>query len=647
MKKRWFAGVLALCILFGCFGMAVSASSLFEKNRVYSTSVFTDIAQSEWFYTEISNCYEMGLVSGDGSGKFYPYDLISRAEVISIAARVHSAYVKDKRSFVATESEAWYMPYVAYAIESKIITAADFDADYTVPASRREVAYIYANSLPYTEFRNINITIDRLPDVDDTDDYYNQIIMLYRAGVVAGKDETGKFSPKEYISRAEATAILNRVADASQRISTTLPNVDTTTQPEADKYNAVEIAAKCSPAIFYIEICNRNGTVIASGSGFFISQDGLAVTNYHVIEDAYSAKVRLIDGTEHTVSGLRGYDKNNDLAIIQIDGDGFPYLTLGDSDALQNGQTIFCVGSPLGLENTISEGIVSNAKRVFDDITYIQISAPISSGSSGGAVLDDAGTVIGVSSAGFEDGQNLNLAMPINLVKEMQTDILITFAQFQSGSGSVSGENIPTVNVPTIVEGYYTDNVQIPDFGYVTGVAQIQYSPANADGVVTRCYVYNYNALEAYLRVLMQCGFSVAQHQYNTYGITVYMRKGETLVCISAQPSKNTIMLLYYIESANQSSIYTYPNTSIPDYAAVTGRRLRNKVAMSDQEGYIYCYTYIASEMQDYIAALEQQEFIYYNASPMDGGVIYFYDKGDELVGIYVNRFLNEIWIIA
>jgi hypothetical protein len=101
-----------------------------------------------------------------------------------------------------------------------------------------------------------------------------------------------------------------------------------------------------------------------------------------------------------------------DLAVIKVKGNNFPYLEVGDPDALRTAQRIYCIGSPLGLDNTISDGLVSNAKRVLDGFTYIQISAPIAPGSSGGALLNEYGQVVGVTTAGIAD-TSINLAVPV------------------------------------------------------------------------------------------------------------------------------------------------------------------------------------------------------------------------------------------
>jgi serine protease Do len=154
----------------------------------------------------------------------------------------------------------------------------------------------------------------------------------------------------------------------------------------------------------------------ASGSGFFISSDGRIVTNYHVIDFALSGTVTTNDGREYPITSILGYDKDLDLAIIKIAGTGFPWCILGDSANVVVGQPVVAIGSPLGLQNTVSEGIVS---KIWSDA--IQTTAAISHGSSGGALFDRYGEVIGVTSGGFMEGENLGVAVPINALKSVDT----------------------------------------------------------------------------------------------------------------------------------------------------------------------------------------------------------------------------------
>ena len=195
-------------------------------------------------------------------------------------------------------------------------------------------------------------------------------------------------------------------------------------------YRPSEIAKLVSPSVVYIEVSDFNGIPIASGSGFIIDSTGKIATNYHVIKGAYSAKVKTYDGKIYNVSKVFAYDSTQDMALIKIDATGLQPVSLGDSDKIGTGDKIYTIGNPLGLNDTMSDGLISSKSRVVDGATYIQISAPLSSGSSGGVLLNEQAEVIGITSAGMTDGQNLNFAIPINLLKlTLSQDIDLTLAQ--------------------------------------------------------------------------------------------------------------------------------------------------------------------------------------------------------------------------
>lgn len=182
---------------------------------------------------------------------------------------------------------------------------------------------------------------------------------------------------------------------------------------------AEQISAACAPAVFYIDVYALNGTLFGHGSGFFISGDGLAVTNFHVAANGRRLVITTIDGKTYSDVRIIDSDKENDLALLKVAGSGFPYLELGDSSRVAQGQKVYAIGNPLGLTNTMSEGIVSNPRRTLGGTEYIQISAPIAAGSSGGALLNEEGKAIGVTSAGFSIA-DLNLAIPSNRIGSLR-----------------------------------------------------------------------------------------------------------------------------------------------------------------------------------------------------------------------------------
>ena len=180
-----------------------------------------------------------------------------------------------------------------------------------------------------------------------------------------------------------------------------------------------QVFADNAAAVFHIIATDdESWNTWVTGSGFFISADGIAVTNHHVIESATEAYIITDDGREFEIIGFYNYDIQNDLAVIQIDGTGFTYVAMGDSHALRIGDTVHAIGSPAGERNTFSSG---NVSRFVDMVQFgpyrvhdtIQVTAPIYEGSSGGALFNDRGQVVGVTSAGNTERASVNFVVPI------------------------------------------------------------------------------------------------------------------------------------------------------------------------------------------------------------------------------------------
>ncbi len=161
------------------------------------------------------------------------------------------------------------------------------------------------------------------------------------------------------------------------------------------------------------------------GSGFVIHRDGWILTNAHVVEDSDKIEVELGRRNLRLPARLVGMDSESDLALLKVDaGRPLPILRLGDSDALRTAQWVLVIGSPFGLDHSVSLGIVSNTDR--DDISpvgrpgtydFIQTDAPINPGNSGGPILDLRGAVVGIATAVNATGQGIGFAIPINMAK--------------------------------------------------------------------------------------------------------------------------------------------------------------------------------------------------------------------------------------
>jgi hypothetical protein len=411
---------------------AISLSN-FGKVRIYQRE-FTDISSSAWYYPGVRGVYEYGLMDGKNAGLFDPTGTITIAETIKIAATLHKCYFTGTVDFAYTSP--WYAPYVEYALANGIPAGAY--RNLNAAATRSDFAVIIAGALPDEAITPLNNIADgAIPDVFESYSYGQAVYKLYRAGILTGSDDKGTYYPGRTLTRAEAASAILRIADADIREQF----------PLTVEFSAEQIYEKASPAVFFVEILDDDGTVLKTGSGFFISGSGLAITNYHVIVGSEKVRITTDDGKVFDVAGVYDYNWKMDAALLQIDGEEFPFLELADPSKLLTGATVYALGSPLGLQASFSRGIVSQALREIEGGVFIQLDAAISSGSSGGALLDTSGRVVGVTCATMIGAQNINLAVPID---------------FFSGLSFNSYVPLKSILIPVT---YYSDHYPAPDFG--------------------------------------------------------------------------------------------------------------------------------------------------------------------------------------
>ena len=180
-----------------------------------------------------------------------------------------------------------------------------------------------------------------------------------------------------------------------------------------------QIAARAHAALLMIRALGADGDTIGLGTGFLVSADGKFVTNYHVIQEAARLSVKLLDGAEYRDVSLVAADPASDLALMQIPGvSGLPAMRMGSDMQMEVGDRVFVMGNPLGMGGTFTDGMVSG-KRPLEGVAMLQISAPISPGSSGGPVMNERGEVIGVATMMVMGGQNLNMAVPVRYLAPM------------------------------------------------------------------------------------------------------------------------------------------------------------------------------------------------------------------------------------
>lgn len=433
MRKRFLSLLMSFCLISGAclFPLTAKAAGLenFSVSKTYTRGQFSDVSVASAFSDNVETAYELGLMQGESSNYFGVTEHLTRLAALIVACRIHAIYTTGSDTIETTYTGTTQTRYLQYAKANGLYILF---SDWSATATRAEFALILSSALPDAALPEMNAVADgAIPDLSASAAAYKAVYRLYRAGVLTGSDSNGTFEPTAYITRGAAAAIATRMVSTALRRTVTLGT-------SAGTQTSEKIYAECSPAVAYITVQNKAGTTYASGSGFFISSTGTFVTCYHVIDGAYSATVKTTDGATHAVAGLYDYNKANDWAVLKVNGSGFKYLTVASSSEKVGGAVVYAIGSPLGLDNTISQGLISNVSRAESGTNYIQTTAAISSGSSGGALLSSNGHVLGITSGSYEEGQNLNMAVPMSYVVGYSSSTVTSFSTLAEKAASAA-----------------------------------------------------------------------------------------------------------------------------------------------------------------------------------------------------------------
>jgi serine protease Do len=240
----------------------------------------------------------------------------------------------------------------------------------------------------------------------------------------------------------------------------------------AEPLTPQQLYARLSPSIWLVHTFDSDGAPLATGSAVVTRPETL-LTNCHVLRHAKRFSITN-DNVAHEAH-LQYLDVARDLCQITARNLQAPAVVLGDSDAVAVGQKVYALGNPRGLERTFSDGLVSALRRSDDHkLSRIQISAPISHGSSGGGLFDEQGRLVGITSSGFDDAQNLNFAIPINWAGELaaRSDAAMKVAATASTaapSAPVRAPEIPRTATPTAPGSPPRDGADVNDVAAVPG----------------------------------------------------------------------------------------------------------------------------------------------------------------------------------
>lgn len=186
----------------------------FTAKNTYTENTFTDVPSGAWYEADVKRCYELGLMSGAGGDKFNPDGTVTLAEAVMMASRVHNIYNGGDGNIGTADN--WINAAVDFGKLHALFTDDDFQ-DYKQPATRAQIAYLFANTMPKAEFIPIN-SIEAFPGVSSDTRYLDKLLILSRAGVLTG-DQNGNINPAANITRKEVAAVINRVVTPASRLN--------------------------------------------------------------------------------------------------------------------------------------------------------------------------------------------------------------------------------------------------------------------------------------------------------------------------------------------------------------------------------------------------------------------------------------------
>ncbi len=594
--KRIVSFLVCLCLVAGVIATPITTfgsqrNTTFEERLAYTLKT-------------------LGLFKGVSDTEFELDRAPSRAEAVVMLIRVlgkenDALYANWNHPF--DDVPKWADKYVGYAYENGLTKGTsstkfgmgDADAAMYLTFVLRALGYSDTNGKDFT-WNNpygIALKIGILPTNADIHNFLRADVVLVSYAALNVEINGTKQTLAEKLTKAGVFTKAKFEACYDEDILEKHKNGAAELTPE-------EISSLCSPAVFYIEVYDREDNIIGSGSGFFIDSGGTAVTNYHVIDGAYSAYI-MVTGTNeiYEVDGVYDYNETEDWAILKIDGTDFPYLNIGGGETIASGAPVYAIGSPLGLDNSFSQGNISNTKRVLNNVPYIQITAPISHGSSGGALINKYGEVIGITSAGFEEGQNLNLALPISLISRYSNSEIMklsSIASSQSDGEDVTAE-IRQFYAYELLREWILYNANIDAWGHegyfeniIDNVDCLVYYDEQNDEICVQgayynedgnlqtylvlqkvgydpevgfgCYIYGYNEpmIEGYGYIYPELFTEDYKHKFTEfYGDKSYMKKSEEMA------TSLYVASIYFVDVILAEYLAGYGDFSVADFGFI------------------------------------------------------------------------------
>jgi len=383
-------------LVFSALPQSVSVEAV-ENNPM-----FPDVTK---YKEEIEYLADLGVINGFKDGTFRPEATVTRLQAVLMIIRQLGLESEQAPNVTFKDMKPGTPGYneVAIAADLGIISGkGDGSFDPNGKLTRAQMAKIFANAY------NLKGKISKdFSDVKQGHWAYDYVHALGANEITLGYPD-GSFRPGSPINRLQFALFMARYIndDFKQPVKEPLPRKDVIAKKES---------------VVMVNVYDETGEELSQGSGFVVS-NGLIVTNFHVISGGSSFTVVTNDNEEYEIEGVVDYDLDNDIALLKpVERLPIKQLRIGSNDMVDPGDEVVAIGSPLGLSNSVSVGIVSGV-RTFEwedwSADYVQFTAPVTYGSSGGPLLNMYGYVIGLVTFGFEMG-DLNFALAADHIKDI------------------------------------------------------------------------------------------------------------------------------------------------------------------------------------------------------------------------------------
>lgn len=365
-------------------------------------SVFRDVTQYE---KEIDYLTSLGIIRGYQDGTFQPAAPVKRLQAVQMILRTLGIEAEEASHVEFKDLKPGDYGYkeVATAVELGIVNGKnDGSFDPYGKLTRAQMAKIFANA-----FNLQGRTAKEFTDVKKGDWAYDYVQALAANEVTTGYPD-GSFRPNALITRMHFAVFMARYIN------------DEFKPPVKTPLTRKEVIAQ-KESVVMIYAYDENGEEISQGSGF-VTSNGLIVTNYHVISGGTSFEVVTYKDEVYEIEGVVDYDLDYDIVLLKpYDRLPLKQLKIGSKDMVEEGDDVIAIGSPLGFYNSVSTGIVSGIRHFTEDgldAHFIQFTAPVTFGNSGGPLFNMYGYVVGLVSFGFELGE-LNFALAADHIKDL------------------------------------------------------------------------------------------------------------------------------------------------------------------------------------------------------------------------------------